>query len=152
MFLDVYDKLPNEPKRSVRRFQVRSSRVKVCETNPTSHPPNHLSAIPALSVVQPAKSEGIRLNSTFEMFLRNEAKLCRPYMARYILVAPPRASLCCALGYHITVLSGLVGWCENYQAKPSLGAQFKVSGSKFKVFRNYETNPFIQIADKTATV
>src|SRR5436190_23399316 len=55
------------------------------------------------------------------MFLRNEAKLCRPYRAQYILAERvPRASLRCTLGYHIVVPSGLAVRCRKLRNEPTL--------------------------------
>src|SRR5678815_4444584 len=93
----------------------------VPETGPSSAPSANI-RIFASFVLFCASYGPIRLSPTFEMFLvetkPNDA--APTALNNCLLMSYPRASLRCALGYHITVPSGLADSQvqENYETKP----------------------------------
>src|SRR5829696_9003393 len=116
-----------------REFKVSSLRFKVVrKITKRTH-----SDLRSLRLVAGNLSEfgPIRLNPTFEMFLRNEAKLCRPSRAIYIGGPVPRASLRRALGYLIIVPSGLAEGQIQKITKRSHALGAPVQRSEFQVQR-----------------
>src|SRR5436190_5771905 len=106
------------------------------------------------------KFEGIRLNPTFEMFLQNEAKLCRPYRAQIYVggcLTQDVAGLCPGLSYYrpFRTRRGRMQKITKRSHRLRRSSKFRVRGSKLpeanpklqtrnskRRQRNYETKPF----------